>query len=113
MEFSGKVQKGQKRGEALGYPTINIALDDGSVTGIYAALVKVGEEEYEAAAFADPKRKILEAHIYDFTEDLYGWKVTIKLLKKIRENKKFTDDTSLKNAIAGDINAVRAFFKKQ
>ncbi|MEK7156292.1 MAG: riboflavin kinase [Patescibacteria group bacterium] len=110
--YTGIVETGSKRAAALGYPTINIPLTDTDVSGIYAALVKVGEEEYEAVAFADQRRKLLEAHILDFSKDLYGWNVKIHLLKKVRENKKFTDDTDLKEAIMEDVAAVRAYFKK-
>jgi len=110
--FSGIVQKGAQRGTGLGFPTVNIPLHDDSISGIYAARVKVGEEEYEAAAYADQKRKLLEAHILDFSADLYGWNIRIELLKKMREQKKFSDDAKLREAIAEDIAAVRAYFMK-
>ncbi len=106
------VGRGTARAEALGYRTVNIPLDDTSVSGIYAATVKIGEEEYEAVAYADQKRKVLEAHILDFSKDLYGWSVTIALLKKIRDDKRFADDKSLRSAIAGDVAATRAYFKE-
>ena len=108
--YSGVVEKGTKRAAALGFSTVNIPLDDENVSGIYAAVVKVGEEDYEAAAFADPKRKVLEAHILNFSEDLYGRDVEIQLLKKVRENKKFADDESLREAIADDVAAGEAYF---
>ncbi len=108
--FTGIVQKGGKRAAALGYPTINIPLTDRDVSGIYAARVKVGEEEYEAAAYADQKKKVLEAHLLDFSKDLYGWSVKIQLVKKIREYKKFTSEKEQRKAIDGDIASVRAYF---
>jgi riboflavin kinase/FMN adenylyltransferase len=110
VHYSGIVQKGGKRATALGFPTVNIPLDDADVSGIYAAKVKVGEEEYEAVAYADRKGKKLEAHIFDFAADLYGWKITIELLKKIRESKKFRDDVEAKRAIADDAASVREYF---
>lgn len=110
--YTGIVEAGSHRAAALGFPTINIPLSDKDVSGIYAALVKVGEEEYEAVAFADQQRKLLEAHVFDSSKDLYGWNVKIRLLKKIRENKKFTDDTALQEAIMDDIATVRVHFKK-
>lgn len=110
--FTGIVQAGSKSAAALGYPTINIPLTDEGVSGIYAALVKVGDEEYEAVAYADQKKKLLEAHIFDFSKDLYGWNVKIRLLKRIREHRKFTSDTEQKEVIDGDIRAVRAYFRK-
>ena len=110
--YSGIVQKGSKRGAALGFPTVNIPLVDTAVSGVYAARIKLGDETYEAVVFADRARKILEAHVLDFSADLYGWNITIELLKKIRERKKFSDDTTIKRTIAGDIEAVRAYFRK-
>ncbi len=108
--YTGIVQKGRQHATALGFPTVNIPLDDATVSGIYAAKVKVGEEEYEAVAYADRKGKKLEAHIFDITTDLYGWKVTITLLKKVRESKKFTDDAQAASAIAADVASVREYF---
>jgi len=110
--YTGIVEAGSQRAAGLGYPTINIPLADTEVSGIYAALVKVGEEEYEAVAFADQKRKLLEAHLFDFAKDLYGWNVKITLVKKMRNNKKFTDEKSLHEAIVADVAAARAHFKK-
>ncbi len=110
--YTGIVGRGTARAAALGYPTINIPLTDESLTGIYAAYVKVGEEEYEAVAYADVKRGVLEAHLLDFSADLYGWNVTIRLLKKIREYKRFKDDESLKRAIADDVASARRYFQK-
>lgn len=109
--YTGIVEAGSKRAAALGYPTINIPLADKDISGIYAALVKVGEEEYEAVAFADQRRKLLEAHIFDFAKDLYGWNVKITLVRKMRDNKKFTDDKALQNAIADDVKRTREHFK--
>lgn len=109
--YRGIVEKGTKRAAELGFPTINIPLNDKTVSGIYAAKVKVGEEEYEAAAYADQKRKVLEAHLLNFSKDLYGWNVKIELLKKIREHKKFADNTNLRAAIAADIAKVKKYFK--
>lgn len=108
--YTGIVQKGSRSAVALGYPTINIPLPDSGVSGIYAALVRVGEEEYEAAAYADQKKKVLEAHLFDFSKDLYGWNVKIQLMEKIREHKKFKSDEDQQKTIDADIAAVRTYF---
>ena len=109
-KYTGIVQKGTKRAAELGFPTVNILLADSSVSGIYAAKVSVGGEEYIAAAFADQKRNVLEAHVLDFSDELYGKEVTIELCKKIRGNVQFSDDAALRAAIEGDIAKVRAYF---
>ncbi len=110
--IKGIVQKGEGRGTALGYPTANIVLEDVSISGIYAARVRIDETEYEAAIFADPARKILEAHILDFSGDLYGETIGVTLLEKIRDTKIFTNDEELRRAISEDIVAVCKYFKR-
>ncbi len=110
--YTGIVQKGDKRAAALGFPTVNIPLEDANVSGIYAARVKVGEEKYDGVAYADPRRKQLEVHLFDFSADLYGWNITIELFKKIRESKKFADDASLCEAISQDVVSVREYFAR-
>lgn len=110
--FHGIVLKGKRRGHALGYPTLNIPLLDEGVAAVYAARVHVGGADPSlAAAFADPKRKILEAHLLDFDADLYGKEIRIDLVAKIRDSARFESDDALKAAIAGDIAKVREYFK--
>ena len=109
--YKGIVQKGTQRAASLGFPTINIQLEDASILGIYAARVKVGREEYKAAAFADQKRKVLEAYILDFLpRELYGEEVTIELHKKIRDTIEFESDEALRAAIVDDVKKTRSFF---
>jgi riboflavin kinase/FMN adenylyltransferase len=110
--FQGIVQKGKRRGHALGYPTANIPLGDGDMPGVYAARVYIeGEAPYMAAVFTDASRKILEAHLLDFSDNLYGRDVRIELLTKIRESADFQSDAELREAITDDIAKVREYFK--
>ena len=119
--YRGIVERGAKRAEELGFPTMNIPLVDSRVSGIYAARVRVPKMTYMAAAFADPTRKLLEAHLLDFPAQggssleksgtLYGTEITIELCKKIRDSRRFTDDKSLREAIADDVAKVREYFK--
>lgn len=110
-KITGIIRRGSKRASALGYPTINIPLTDASVSGVYAATVEVEKKKYAAAAFADPSRGILEAHLLDFMGDLYGQTVVVELHQKLRESEIFTDDEKLKAAIAADIAKVRESLK--
>ena len=108
--FSGVVQKGTRRAAELGFPTVNIPLENAGVSGVYASRVKVGVQEYGAAAFADPERKVLEAYLLDFAGDLYGKEITIELHDKIRDSQQFSDDSMLRSAIANDVAKVREHF---
>ena len=111
--FSGIVQKGTSRGAALGFPTANIPLHNPEPSGIYAArvTVKKGEAPYMAAVFADQKRKLLEAHILDFSDDLYGQHVTVELHKKLRDVEMFENDEKLRATITEDIKKTRGYFE--
>ena len=109
---TGIVQKGTQRATLLGFPTVNIPLADTTVSGIYAARVTIGDAVHYAAVFADQRRKVLEAHLLDFSGALREKNVTIELCKKIRENTAFDNDALLQAAILDDIANVRDYFKK-
>lgn len=107
MDFTGIVIGGSAKAKILGFPTANIPLKDPNVSGIYAACVDVWGKEYSAVAFADPKRGILEAHLFNFSDNLYGKEITITLVKKIRESQAFASDADLKEAMRKDADATR------
>lgn len=110
MAYTGIVIGGSRKAEALGFPTANIPLTDTEPSGIYVASVAYEGKEYPAVAYADQSRKILEAHLFDYSGDLYGKEITVTLLKKIREGEAFADEASLAEAIARDIETARAYF---
>jgi riboflavin kinase/FMN adenylyltransferase len=106
--YTGIVTQGSRKASALGFPTINIPLVDGSLSGIYAGRVALKGKTYVAAVYADQRRKILEAHLVDFPGDMIAGVVTIELVTKVREDRMFDDDEALKMAIMDDIEQVRA-----
>jgi riboflavin kinase/FMN adenylyltransferase len=113
MSYRGVVQKGTRRGHELGFPTVNIALTDAGLSGIYAGRVKIGGEEYHAAVYADKRRHLLEAHLGKYSGgELYGKMIEIELVKKIREDKKFDDEEALRLQIQKDILDVRDYFRR-
>jgi riboflavin kinase/FMN adenylyltransferase len=74
--------------------------------------VRAGKGEYQAAAYADQGRKVLEAHLLDGDIELYGEEIEIKLLEKIRDDRTFGDDVALRSAITGDVKNIRTYFKR-
>lgn len=122
MRYKGVVQKGKRLATKLGFPTVNIWLEKSDqVSGIFAARVYVGEKMYEAAAYVNRRRHMLEAHLFDFpaqggsasgrSGDLYGKEIEIELLKKMREDNIFVG-TALRVAISDDIAKIREYFTK-
>jgi len=108
---SGRVQRGSQKAASLGFPTVNIPLTDPTLSGIYAGVVRAGAAEYPAALYADQKRALLEAHLLDFSADLYGSEVEMELLEKVRDDRRFDTDKMLMRAIASDVERVRAYFQ--
>jgi riboflavin kinase/FMN adenylyltransferase len=102
--IEGIVQGGDRRGRELGYPTANLALGDYQRPryGIYAVRVTLDDQsEHPGVASLgvrptfDPPQELLEAHLFDFDDDLYGRKIEIALHAFIRDEKKFDDIGSL------------------
>ena len=108
--YLGVAQRGEGKAGELGFPTANITLADESLSGIYAAIVEVGGKKYYAAVYANQSRKLLEAHLLDFSGELYGHNITIELRKKIREDARFESEQVLRDAIAKDVSDVRGYF---
>lgn len=109
----GTVERGAGRAAALGFPTINITMGGAGHSGIYAGQVTHHGHVYNAVIFADPKRDILEAHLLDFDEDLYGEEVTIELMEKLREADSYDTDDALKDAIQGDARSAEEYFQNR
>lgn len=104
--FSGIVINGDGRGRTLGYPTANIQLDYEDkllpMTGIYAVFVFVDQIKHNGLlsigkrpTFYDNGKIVPEVYIYDFQSDIYGKKVKIEILEKIRNEEKFSSSDEL------------------
>ncbi len=93
--FWGKVRTYSKRGKSLGFPTANVNLSKKIPEGIYISKTKLAGKEYKSLTFIgiaktfNEKNYKAENYILDFNENIYNQWISVKLLKKIRENKKF------------------------
>ena len=116
----GEVVRGDQRGRALGFPTINIVLEPGvePFRGIYAvrvrdAGVKGGSAWLGAGYFGnrptfDTDRTFLEAYLIDFDGDLYGRTMLVELVDLIRPDKRFNSVEELKTQMRKDCEAAIA-----
>lgn len=108
----GTVEKGTAAARGTGFPTANIPYDQADVSGTYAALVLVEGQEYQAAVYANLERNVLEAHLFDFSGDLYGKEMTVMLLEKIAGAEKFRDYKDEKTFIEWVVSEVKNYFNK-
>ena len=113
--MSGKVVHGAKRGRELGYPTANVHMrhERPALSGVYAVkldgLPSVANLGIRPTIVGVPKL-LLEVHVLDFADDLYGQHVRVEFLHKIRDEMKFDSLDALKNQIAKDVAVARIFF---
>ena len=91
----GKVKKGSKRGKFLGFPTANFSLHKKINQGIYISQTKFLGKIYQSVTFIGNAKTFgekdikAETYILNFNKNLYEKFITVKLLKKLRGNKKF------------------------
>ena len=99
-EISGTVIKGDQRGRTLGYPTANFPLGDvvHPAYGVYAARVQIeGEDLWRPAAINigirpmfETKTAQVESFIFDFNQDIYDKILTVRPVKHLRSEAKFS-----------------------
>lgn len=108
----GVVEKGTAVARTVGFPTANIPYDQADISGTYAGKVLIAGTEYQAAVYANGERKVLEAHVFDFSGDLYGQEITVMLLEKIAGAETFRDRTDEKTFIEWVVSEVKNYFNK-
>ena len=112
----GKVVEGFKRGRQIGFPTANIQLAGESQIppeGVYAVYIVLDGNKYKAMlnigknpTFGNQEQSI-EAHIFDFSSDIYGKTLDCWFIERIRDEKKFNGIEELKKQLALDAIAVQ------
>ncbi len=113
----GNVQQGQKRGKRLGFPTMNVSLNQQLPEGIYVSKITIRGNTYNGLTFIgeaktfDETRYQAETYVFNFDQDVYGDSVTVLLLKKIRDNQKFESEEKLVAQMEIDKKQAMEFFK--
>ena len=116
--IEGKVEYGKQLGRQLGYPTANIHLRDRSspVHGIFAVRVGLGESECSWPGVAslgvrptvnEVPEPLLEVHLFDFEGDLYGQRMAVEFVAKLRDEQKFDNLDELTVQMAKDARQAR------
>ena len=119
--ISGRVAHGAKLGRALGFPTANVRLRRlPPVSGVFAVrLHGIGETPLPGVASVGVRPTIttsgdplLEVFIFDFDQPIYGRRVTVEFLRKLRDEERLPDLDALARRIRADVDEARAFFAR-
>jgi len=115
--IGGHVVRGQQLGRQLGYPTANIRLGrrTSPVGGIFAVRVHgVGSASLPGVASLGVRptvsgvEPLLEAHLFDFDGDLYGRRIDVEFVRKLRDEEKFRDLDAMVRQIDRDAAEARS-----
>ncbi len=114
--ISGVVVDGKKVGRTLGYPTINIKIENGKhllKQGVYLGKVKLDREykaiiNYGARPTFNESGVILEAHLLDFNGDLYKKTIDVEFIDYLRDIVKFSSKDELINQLQKDKEKVKS-----
>jgi riboflavin kinase/FMN adenylyltransferase len=116
FKFHGKVIHGEKNGRKFGFPTANIAVKRKvlPIKGVFAVQVQWQEQSFFGVANIGNKptlngvKPVLEVHLFDFNESIYGQRLSIEPLFKIRDEKKFNSVDELIQQIHADVKTAKA-----
>ncbi|MDA8227134.1 MAG: bifunctional riboflavin kinase/FAD synthetase [Desulfitobacterium hafniense] len=110
--LSGAVIKGEQRGRVLGFPTANINPSEEILIpkrGVYAVQVSRGANSYFGMmnigmkpTFHNFYVRTIEVHLFDFNEKIYGEKLLIRIVERLRDEKKFNDIKELRAQLEKD-----------
>lgn len=121
--MSGRVAHGAKLGRALGFPTANIVLRRRPpLAGIFVVEAELEETHRRLRGVASVGRRptvaenaapLLEVHLFDWDEALYGRHLRVRFLEKLRDERRYDHLEALGAAIAADAAQARNFFAKR
>jgi riboflavin kinase / FMN adenylyltransferase len=123
--LTGLVVRGERRGRLIGFPTANVQVSGASslpADGIYAGVARSLQHPSVSWAAAisvgsnptfDGITRTVEAHLLDFTGDLYGQQLQLETVHRLRGMSKFPDLQALVDAITADVAATRALMDEK
>jgi riboflavin kinase/FMN adenylyltransferase len=120
--LEGRVQRGRQLGRDLGYPTANIPVSNlpCPVNGIFAVRCRIGHKKEKLPGVAsigyrptlgDNNKLLLEVHLFDFDADLYGLRMEVDLVERIRDEEYFASLDSLVEQMQHDEAQARSILQ--
>ncbi len=113
-EIIGRVCRGDQRGRTWGFPTLNLPFKHSPpMSGVFAVEAEIDRQMVEGVAnlgtrpTIDGEKILLEVHLFNFHQDVYGQRVRIQFIQKIRDELRFETFHDLKQQIEEDCKAAQ------
>ncbi len=119
-EIEGEVIRGRSRGKRLGFPTANIqTTNEITPEGVFLSEVFFNGDSFPSLTNIgtcptfNQKDRNIETYILHFDKNLYGEKIRIRFLKKVRDEVQFASPEALSDQIQKDIKLAEAYFSSR
>jgi len=123
FQVEGIVVQGDQRGRTIGFPTANLRLGAPYLTirlGVYAVIAHLGSRTFygvlnhgmKPTFYAEDIIPVMEAHLFDFSEDIYGEHIVIDFVQFIRPEQRFAGINELIAQIKKDADQVKSLFSQ-
>ena len=117
---TGEVVRGAGRGRTLDYPTANLDVENEMIPrrGVYVTETQAWSTRFPSVTNVGVRPTFggtvvtIETHIVDFDDDLYGERIEVRFLARLRDEMKFDGPAALSDQIARDLAAATAFFSR-
>ena len=123
--ITAKVVRGNGVGHTIGFPTANIDLPEGVAIpkpGVYAAIVKTLDSGRKHPAMVNVGSRptvmrgddtVIESHLINWEEDLYGKDITVRFMKRIRDERKFDSIEALRQQLEMDRKVISSYLQEE
>ncbi|MHB1285919.1 MAG: bifunctional riboflavin kinase/FAD synthetase [Leptospirales bacterium] len=121
FRLEGLVETGEKRGRALGFPTLNLYPAPDRILpppGVYITRTWASSRWHEGATYVGTKptftplpRIVTETHLFGFSEDIYGTDIKVDFLERVRGEVAFSGPDKLIQEINNDLRLAKDYFR--
>ena len=111
------VKHGLENGRKIGFPTLNMEIEEKILPdGVYATISIIDDKKYKSMtnigthpSISELEKHIIETHVLDFDEMIYGKVVKVEFYKFLRDQQKFPSLDALKGQLNKDLQTVRNY----
>jgi riboflavin kinase/FMN adenylyltransferase len=121
FQLTGVVTKGKGLGRTINFPTANISIAEDykmiPKNGVYIAKATIGNQTFNGMMnignnpTVNGKLQSIEIHLFNFNTDIYDKLISIKILKRLRDEFKFESIDALKNQLKTDQENALTYFE--